>query len=79
MVDLGPLKDALLGRVPNADGVGCVLCKMILQDVARNSRLTGAIFDFHEKPEFSPEGMVKHLLLERLGHLAPPEWFERKK
>lgn len=63
---LSILKDKLLDRVPNADGVGCFLCRLILGDLAKNGSLTQGFPEICSdgKPNFPVEGKVAHLKLE---------------
>lgn len=66
---LTALKDRLLDRVPKGpegDQVGCFLCKWILEDLAKNGKLT----DGHPakctdgSSQFPAESKKKHLVLE---------------
>jgi hypothetical protein len=66
---LAKLKDQLLDRVPKGpegDQVGCFLCKWILEDLAKNGKLT----DGHPakatdgSSQFPAEGKKKHLVVE---------------
>jgi hypothetical protein len=63
---LSVLKDRLLDRVPNADGVGCFLCKHILGNLAKNQMLTAGFPEVFAdgKPLFPLEGKVLHLMIE---------------
>lgn len=74
MVDLNPLKDVLLDRVPTRAGVGCLMCRLILEDLAKNGCLKGAILLSFDDPMFPPEAMILHLDLEGFGSLVPPAW-----
>lgn len=60
------LKVKLRGRTPNADGVGCCLCKWILQDLEQNGTLTKGYPEIciDGKPLFPVEGKTAHLILE---------------
>lgn len=64
--ELGRLKDRLLDRVPNAQGVGCILCAHILTDLAKHGTLTNKFPEpcFDGKPHFPVEGKLKHLWVE---------------
>ncbi len=64
--ELGRLKDRLLDRVPNAEGVGCELCAWILTDLARHGTLTGKVPDpcYDSKPVFPVEGKLRHIWIE---------------
>lgn len=63
---LNVLKDQLLDRVPNAEGVGCFVCKWILGDLAKNGSLTAGYPEIctDGKPLFPAEGKAAHLKLE---------------
>lgn len=64
---LSALRDKLLDRVPNADGVGCFLCRWILGDLAKNGMMTAGYPEIcvDGKPQFPLEGKVLHLMLEK--------------
>lgn len=64
--ELGALKKQLTARVPNAEGVGCVLCSHILVDLVKYGTLTNKIPEpsFDGKPHFPVEGKAQHLYLE---------------
>jgi hypothetical protein len=63
---LSALKEKLRGRVPNADDVGCILCRHILDDLEKHGTLTNKVPQpcFDGKPHFPVEGKAKHLYLE---------------
>jgi hypothetical protein len=64
--ELNSLKAKLQLRVPNAEGVGCVLCRHILADLEKFGALTNKIPEpsFDGKPHFPVEGKAQHLYLE---------------
>jgi hypothetical protein len=64
---LSRLKEQLLGRVPkDPEGIGCFLCKWILEDLHQHKRLT----DTHPPKSidgsipFPASGKARHLILE---------------
>jgi hypothetical protein len=63
---IGILKEKLRLRVPNADGVGCFLCKWTLGDLEQNGTLTKGYPEISSdgKPIFPIEGKAEHLILE---------------
>lgn len=67
-VDLGFLKSCLASRVPDAQDVGCILCKFILDDLEKNGRLTNKHPEpcFDGTPVFPVTGKLKHLQIEGL-------------
>lgn len=64
--EIAVLKDKLLGRVPRGDGVGCILCLWILEDLVKNGTLTKGHprVCFDGKPVFPVEGKLAHLVIE---------------
>ncbi len=56
--------DRLRKRVPDGEGVGCILCKWILDDLLDDGKLSGAIPDAHNQPVFPRSGELAHLQLE---------------
>lgn len=69
------LKEKLRARCPNAQDVGCHLCRWILEDLEKNGTLTNKHPEpcVDGKPHFPVEGKVKHLILEGfLQRKAPP-------
>jgi hypothetical protein len=58
------LKEELQKRVPDANDVGCFMCRLILEDLKEDGRLTGAILDLHRQPVFTRSGQFAHLKLE---------------
>jgi hypothetical protein len=56
-------------RSPNADGIGCFLCKWIAEDIEKNGAMTGYPIDHLGGPVFPRQGKVAHLRLE--GFLLP--------
>lgn len=56
-------------KVPNQDGVGCFLCKWIVEDLARGGPLTGWPFDSNGGAIFPRAGKIDHIRLE--GFLIP--------
>ncbi len=61
---LKQITDRLRKRVPDGDGVGCILCKWILDDLLADGRLSGAMPDAHKTPTFPRSGELAHLQLE---------------
>ncbi len=61
---LKQITDRLRQRAPDGEGVGCILCKWILEDLLANGKLSGAILDAHKQPMFPPSGELAHLQLE---------------
>jgi hypothetical protein len=53
-------------RIPDAKGVGCVLCKLIYEDLEQNPKLTGYPNDANGAPIFPRAGKIEHLKLEGL-------------
>ncbi len=71
-MDLSALKDKLLDRVPKTeDGPGCFLCKWILEDIAKNGKLTGYPKDYGGQSIFPDSGKEKHLALEGFTDPTP--------
>ena len=64
--ELGDLKVKLQTRIPNSEGVGCVLCRHIAVDLDKNNTLTNKYPEpsFDGKPHFPVEGKAMHLYLE---------------
>jgi len=54
----------LKGRIPNADGVGCFLCRLITEDFEKNGRLTEWPLDFNDKGTFPRTGKILHIRAE---------------
>ncbi len=61
---LKQITDRLRKRVPNADGIGCILCKWILGDLLDNGKLSGTFPDAHKQSMFPRSGELAHLQLE---------------
>lgn len=78
--ELSALKVRLQARVPNAAGVGCILCGHILADLEKNNALTNKIPEpsFDGKPHFPVEGKAQHLYLEGFWTNELQEVFGRK-
>lgn len=53
-------------RAPGPGGVGCFLCKWILEDLAKNPKLTGYPTDANGASVFPRAGKIDHLKLEGL-------------
>lgn len=68
---LDAIIERLKKRAPNAEGVGCVLCKHILGDLLDDGELTGSLRDAHGQPTFPRSGELAHLRLE--GIISPKE------
>lgn len=66
IAELAALKEKLRARVPDKDGVGCFLCKWILEDLEKNGTLTKGYPEtsIDGKPLFPIEGKAEHLALE---------------
>lgn len=64
--EIARLKDRLLDRVPNAQGVGCNLCGWILTDLAKHGTLTGKVPEqtYDAKATFPIEGKLLHIYIE---------------
>lgn len=64
--ELSALKEKLSARIPNSEGVGCILCSHILIDLKKNGTLTGKYPEpsFDGKPHFPADGKAQHLYLE---------------
>jgi hypothetical protein len=63
---------SLQGRVPNEEGNGCILCARILEDLQKNSKLTGGLLrDLFGQPQMPRQGQLNHIELE--GFAIPPE------
>jgi hypothetical protein len=60
----GTLRTFLRTRAPDADGVGCSLCRMTLEDLEKNGRLTGWPKDALGSGTFPVEGKILHLAVE---------------
>jgi hypothetical protein len=56
-------------KIPDAHGVGCFLCKWIVEDLARGGPLTGYPFDANGAPIFPRGGKIEHIKHE--GFLLP--------
>jgi hypothetical protein len=56
-------------KAPDKDGVGCFLCKWIVEDLARGGPLTGWPFDSNGGAIFPRSGKIDHIRLE--GFLIP--------
>lgn len=64
---LGRLKDQLLDRIPKGpvdDQVGCFLCRIVLEDLAKHGKLT----DKH--PEKAFDGSMPFPALSKKAHLV---------
>ena len=53
-------------RVPDAAGIGCFLCKWILEDLTVSPKLTGYPLDSNGAAIFPRAGKIDHLKLEGL-------------
>lgn len=64
--ELSVLKARLQTRIPNSEGVGCILCSHIAVDLTKNGTLTNKYPEpsFDGKPHFPVEGKMRHLWLE---------------
>lgn len=60
------LKEKLKLRVPDADGRGCYLCRLILEDLQKHGTLTKGYPEIciDGKPLFPVEGKTEHMILE---------------
>ncbi len=61
---LTQITDRLRKRVPDGEGVGCILCKWILEDLLDDGKLSGTLMDAHNQPTFPRSGELAHLQLE---------------
>ena len=58
--------EAMRKRVPAAgSGIGCFLCKLIVEDFDQNGKLTSGPKDFNGHGIFPYEGKVEHIKIER--------------
>lgn len=60
-----PLKGSLAARA-----AGCFMCGLILRDLEKNGRLTGAPVDFVGAPVFTRRGQLRHLVIEDIFRLS---------
>jgi hypothetical protein len=65
---LSVIRERLKLRVPNDQGVGCFLCRLILEDL-EDGKLTGMIIDLQKQPVFPRGGELAHLRLEDIPFL----------
>lgn len=56
-------------KAPNEKGIGCFLCKWIVEDLDRGGPLTGWPIDFNGSAIFPRAGKLEHIRLE--GFLLP--------
>lgn len=56
--------DAFRKKIPNAQGVGCFLCKWIVEDFDLHGKLTDYPKDFNGNGIFPYKGKVEHIRLE---------------
>ena len=61
---LNPIIEKLRLRVPDSNGVGCFLCRGILEDLVDDGKLTGALCGEYGHPSLPREGELAHLKLE---------------
>lgn len=75
------LKDQLLGRVPNSEGVGCILCDHLLRDLVKHGMFTDKHPEptYDHKPTFPLEGKAMHLWVEGFWDDALKPLFASKK
>lgn len=64
------LLETLKKKSPGKGGRGCFQCKLILEDLKKNGKLTGYPFDFNGAPVFPKEGKLAHLRVEGLSRYA---------
>jgi hypothetical protein len=78
--EISRLKDRLLGRAPNSQGVGCNLCGWILTDLAKHGALTSKVPEptFDGKATFPIEGKLRHIYLEGFWTKGLKELFSVK-
>jgi hypothetical protein len=51
-------------RVPDAQGVGCFLCRLFIEDFEKHGKLTDHPYDLNGKGTFPASGKVRHLEIE---------------
>lgn len=56
-------------KIPQGDGPGCFVCKLIVEDLDLHGKLTGYPLDAMGSPTFLRSGKIDHLRLE--GFLIP--------
>lgn len=56
--------DLLRKRMPNVDGLGCLLCRMIVEDYDEHGTLTDWPLDVNDKGLFPASGKRLHIELE---------------
>jgi len=59
--DRRELIDKLRRRIPTAQGVGCFLCKLIVEDFDKNGELTNGPKDFNGNGIFPHPGKIEHI------------------
>lgn len=60
------LRQFLRGRVPrDADSPGCFLCRLILEDLEANGKLTGYPNDYNRDGIFPVKSKLAHIEIER--------------
>lgn len=59
--------DKLRMRIPDKAGVGCFLCRMIVEDFDQSGKLTDAPYDLNGKGTFPFSGKRDHIRIELLS------------
>ncbi len=62
--DRARIIEALRGRVPDGQGVGCFLCQWIVLDFEKNGKLTDFPYDSNNKGLFPYLGKIAHIRFE---------------